>query len=77
MLKRMTATAERRINLPEGAITVSKLLRLLLVLIGLFISTALWRLSENGRYTLQDTQEGLMVIDTRTGEVSRPKLPWP
>jgi hypothetical protein len=62
---------------PEGFISLNKIFRWLLLLLGFFFSVAFWNQSQNGRYVLHNTADHVLMIDTRTGEVSWPNIPSP
>ena len=59
----------------EGLISLRRLYKGMILLLGYLLLFALWHLSENGRYALQSADGTVYVIDTRTGEVSHPEIP--
>jgi hypothetical protein len=59
----------------EGTISLRKLYKAMILLLGYLSLLAFWHLSQNGRYTLHDTSTGAVVLDTRTGQVSYPRAP--
>ena len=62
---------------PEGFISFNKIFRWLLLLLGFLFFIAFWNQSQNGRYVLYNTADHLLMIDTRTGEVTWPNIPSP
>jgi hypothetical protein len=62
---------------PEGLISVNKVFKWLMLLFGFLFLVVFWSQSQNGRYVLQQSDQGVLLIDTRTGKVSWPKIPLP
>jgi hypothetical protein len=59
---------------PEGLISASRLFKCLALLLGYLFLAVVWQFSQNGRYVaVQDSDRAVVVVDTRTGEVSWPK----
>ena len=55
-------------------ITARRIFLCLVLLLGYLFLIVCWEQSKNGRYALHNKGELLLVIDTRTGEVSVPKM---
>jgi hypothetical protein len=57
----------------EGFVSVNKLFKWLTLLLGYLFLAVFSQFSQNGRYVVHDTEQAVMVADTRTGEVSWPR----
>ena len=62
----------------EGFISVNKIFKWLTLLLGYLLLAVLMQFAQNGRYiATHDSSQNIVVVDTRTGEVSWPKSNQP
>ena len=72
----MLATSARPFA-SEGLISLNRLFRWLVMLLGYLFLLAFWQFSQNGRYAVFSNDQGAVGIDTRTGEVTFPTVNIP
>jgi hypothetical protein len=58
----------------KGLLSLNALFKCLIVLLACLFLLAFWRESQNGRYALYKADNAFLRLDTRTGEVSIPRV---